>query len=716
GPTPGRWVNKIVLVSHLQQFVFEQSLAPLVNGVDIFLAGGSDFILFDETDQPFGSDEAGGPYPTLATNADGDPALLLSTNGEYTYVGRLVVDFDENGVLIPESVDPIISGAYRTTDQGVIDVLGADNPAIASIGTISDPANTVGEIDYVLDSVPGQVENLVESVEAVVESQDSIITGFTDVFLDGIRSNVRTEETNLGNLSSDANLFYAQLFDPSVSVSIQNAGGIRIQIGDLVNVVNDDGTSESFFLPPQANAFRPEGAVSELLIRDVFRFDNGLALQTITLQDLIEQLENGVEVAGLVAEPGQFPQVSGVNFSFDPSLDPGSRIVNAALVDGEGNVTQPLVIDGEFVADPNASIRVAINTFLAGLLAPGIQTPDGYTFEGLAAENPEFADVVDLSQLPRPELVEELLPQLSPTGLTENGQVISVATFLALNNPTPETAFDQAETPVFADGRIQNLGAIDPATGLPRLDSVFAEVSELVFGSPENDELDSEIDPSFDGFGDLIFTGAGADLVDVSQGVGSNRVYGGSGVDELFGGNNDRLFGTLGTDLLDSSEGSGSNRLYGGADVDEIIVGSNDRAFGGLGNDIIDATLSTGGSRLYGGAGDDSFFLGAGDRIIAGAGDDQIFAGVGGENVITGGAGADEFWIANAETPLLPNTITDFEDGADVIGVGGLGASFGSLTLTAADGNTTIALAGNDLAVLLGVEPGVLSEADFVFA
>ena len=33
------------------------------------------------------------------TNADGDPVLIVSTDGEYTYVGRLVVEFDDAGVL-----------------------------------------------------------------------------------------------------------------------------------------------------------------------------------------------------------------------------------------------------------------------------------------------------------------------------------------------------------------------------------------------------------------------------------------------------------------------------------------------------------------------------------------------------------------------------------------------------------------------------------------
>jgi len=40
-------VNKIILLSHLQQITFERQLAPLLNGVDIILAAGSNTRLGD---------------------------------------------------------------------------------------------------------------------------------------------------------------------------------------------------------------------------------------------------------------------------------------------------------------------------------------------------------------------------------------------------------------------------------------------------------------------------------------------------------------------------------------------------------------------------------------------------------------------------------------------------------------------------------------------
>jgi hypothetical protein len=41
-------------------------------------------------------------------------------------VGRLVADFDDNGVLIPSSIDPNISGAFATDVLGVTETGNAD--------------------------------------------------------------------------------------------------------------------------------------------------------------------------------------------------------------------------------------------------------------------------------------------------------------------------------------------------------------------------------------------------------------------------------------------------------------------------------------------------------------------------------------------------------------------------------------------------------------
>lgn len=141
--------------------------------------------------------------------------------------------------------------------------------------------------------------------------------------------------------------------------------------------------------------------------------------------------------------------------------------------------------------------------------------------------------------------------------------------------------------------------------------------------------------------------------------------------------------------------------------------GNQDLVFAGSGNDLVDTTGSiTGGSRIYGGDGDDILLPGLGDRVFGDAGDDALFAGRG-KNVLTGGTGRDSFWIATAELPHDPNTITDFEAGIDVIGVAGLGIGYDDLDLRIDDGNTIVKALDRELAVLLDIDR--VEASDFLF-
>jgi 2',3'-cyclic-nucleotide 2'-phosphodiesterase/3'-nucleotidase/5'-nucleotidase len=56
------------------------------------------------------------------------------------------------------------------------------------------------------------------------------VVGFTNVVLDGERSSVRTKETNLGNLITDAMLEKAKTIVPGTTIAFQNGGGIRSSI------------------------------------------------------------------------------------------------------------------------------------------------------------------------------------------------------------------------------------------------------------------------------------------------------------------------------------------------------------------------------------------------------------------------------------------------------------------------------------------------------
>lgn len=448
-------VNKVVLVSHLQQLALEEELIGQLSGVDVVVASGSDTLLADNTDTLRPGDTADGSYPIVTQNADGDPAAIVSTDGEYSYVGRLVVDFDENGVLDPASIEPSVSGAFASTEEVIREV----DPAV-------DTDTEKDGIQFAEGSKGATVQNLVDGVREVVNSQDGNTFGQTDVFLDGRRSEVRTEETNLGNLTADANLAVARQADESVLVSLKNGGGIRAPIGE----VDKDGN----LLPPQDNpeVNKEAGEVSQLDITNSLRFNNGLTLITVTPDQLIQVLEHAVSATASGATPGQFAQLGGARFTFDPSAPAGERLVEASITpEGEGPAI-PIMSEGERVEDAPDSIRLVTLNFLAN-------GGDGYPFPEFVQDDPEFADRVDLTgedadgdgqldsgedrnlngKLDGPVELPEGAASFAPTGSEQD----ALAEYMAKN--FAEAPFSNAETPPGEDTRIVPLTSISEIQG-----------------------------------------------------------------------------------------------------------------------------------------------------------------------------------------------------------------------------------------------------------
>jgi len=450
-------VNKIIVMSHLQQIALEQALAPLLEGVDIILAAGSNTRLSDDTDElvAFTGHPATsqGDYPILTAGVDGKPTLIVNTDNEFTYLGRLVVDFDANGEIILDSLDENVNGAYAATAEIVAQ---AWNTEVANLDETAFADGTRG----------AEVQFLVDAVNSVLATQGSNVFGFSDVFLEGARvPGVRTEETNLGNLTADANADAAReaagLTPDDVVVSFKNGGGIRDSIGSLTGVGSDvvQGPNEG-------------GVITELDVGAVLAFNNGLIAFDTTPQGLLNILNSPN-----VFEPanGGFGQVSGLEVSYDPDAPQGDRVVDVALVDGNGNKTA-LVDDGVVVSGAPASIKMVTLDFIAGNDGDGTQIAEnGSNFRYIVVNGDgsyALSDELGTLDTGGGNLV---VNTGAFAGDNDLGEQQALAEYLGEFHGTLETAFDEEDTPQELDERIQNIDIRDDTV----LDSI-APLTTLV--------------------------------------------------------------------------------------------------------------------------------------------------------------------------------------------------------------------------------------------
>ena len=437
-------VDKIILMAHLQQITFEQQLAPLLNGVDIILAAGSNTRLGDSNDVAAAftghTADFADNYPIYTAGSDGQPTVIVNTDNEFTYLGRLVADFDADGVLIVPNLTANIgeNGAYAATDANVA---AAWNTTVGNLPTTAFATGTKGT----------KVKLLTDAVQAVISAKDGDVRGYTDVYLEGERNIIRNQQTNLGDIAADSMISAARTALPAAThiVGFKNGGGIRSSIG-AVDVVSGAKT------PPIANpsASKPAGAVSLLDIENSLRFNNSLMVCDTTPAGLKAILEHGVFLLGT---QGRFPQVGGIRFSYNPSAAAGSRVQSIVLVDENDNITGRVVSGGAVRSDAPALITVVTMNFLAGNTAsPGGANAvggDGYPFRA-NAEN--FRYLLNNGSLS--SAVNEDLDFSSAANVPGNilGEQVALSSYLQSRYATPATAFDIADTAPALDTRIQS--------------------------------------------------------------------------------------------------------------------------------------------------------------------------------------------------------------------------------------------------------------------
>ncbi|MBS4214796.1 5'-nucleotidase C-terminal domain-containing protein [Bacillus sp. FJAT-49825] len=350
-------VNKIIALSHLG-YQPDLDLAKKVDGIDVIVGGHS----HTKLDAPVVVDKA-------------EPTLIVQANEYLKYLGVVDVTFDENGV-------------------------------------ISDYAGELKDLSTYAEDAATQAK--VEEYKAPLTELQKQVVGSTSVALNGERADVRSKETNLGNLIADGMAAKANEFIPTY-IAMQNGGGIRASIdqGDIT--------------------------LGEVLT--VLPFGNSLVTLDLTGKEILAALEHSVSAPGA----GGFMQVSGLKFKYDPAKPVGERVwyVEALTPDGY----EELQLDKTY--------RIATNAFTA-------DGGDGYGMFKTAKDEGRITElyIVDF------EVFTSYLEKFNPVSPVVDGRIVqAVADSVAPDAPSVNEVSDQSTivtgkaeagstVKVFVDGNI----------------------------------------------------------------------------------------------------------------------------------------------------------------------------------------------------------------------------------------------------------------------
>lgn len=315
-------INKIIVLSHLGVDE-DRKLAAAVEGLDIIVGGHT----HTELKEPE-------VYGTTAKT------LVVQANEYGKFLGRVDVTFNAAGEI--------------TAYDGKLLNMQTDEFA-------EDPA----------------VVAAIKAYEGPIDEMKKEVVGYTSVALEGSRSLVRTQETNLGNLITDSMLAKGKAL-AGAQIVITNGGGIRASI--------------------------EQGTITLGDVRTVQPFDNAFVTLEMTGAQILASLEHGVSKVETAA--GQFPHVAGLKFKYDSSKAPGSRIVSVVVNTEAGYVD----------LDPKSTYIVATNAFMAG-------GGDGYT----AMEEAKNAGKINNLFIVDYEVFVEYLAQFKEVSPQVEGRIIDVA-------------------------------------------------------------------------------------------------------------------------------------------------------------------------------------------------------------------------------------------------------------------------------------------------
>lgn len=380
-------VNFPVLMSNAD-FSNETALADKLIKSTVIERGGEKIGLIGLT--PEDTDELSSPGdnitfsdPIAAVQAEVDK---LTTNG----VNKIIVlshsgyEVDKAVAAGTTGVDVIVGGHSNTLLSNSNEKAKGPYPTMVGATAIVQAyayGKLLGELNVTFDDagniieakgeplvLDGSVAEDVATKERVAELaiplqelRDLIVAKSSGV-INGNRDICRIEECPMGNLITDAML--ARVKSQGILIAIQNSGGIRASIdaGDVT--------------------------MGEIL--RVLPFQNTLSTFQVSGQVIMDALENGV--SQVEDAKGRFPQVSGIKFSWDPSIEAGKGRIQKVLVE-TGDTWKEI--------DLKAMYGVVANNYIRG-------GGDGYKMfrdaKNVYDFGPDLADVLVEYLIQNPEI------------------------------------------------------------------------------------------------------------------------------------------------------------------------------------------------------------------------------------------------------------------------------------------------------------------------
>lgn len=332
-------VKRIVFVSHLQNVNNDREVVRLLRNVDITVAGGGDELLANDPATLLPGEQAGilGPYPLVETDADGQPVYIVTTAGNYKYLGRIDATFDNNGRVVSINAEAsfprrVVPTSAAATALGITDAVSPDPGITATVITPVQACLAALSQPLARSEVPLNVS------QGGIASQPGV--------------GVRNAETNAGNLIADSFLAAYDQYAPEFGlparsasnpvIAVQNGGGIRQNAGDVLPVGG--------VVP---------GPITRQNTLDVLAFltNSVTVVLEVTPADLQTILERSG--ASLPGRGGQFLQIAGLQVEYDARNPVGSRVVSATLADGTQLIAGGAVVPGA----PN--VAIVTNSFTA---------------------------------------------------------------------------------------------------------------------------------------------------------------------------------------------------------------------------------------------------------------------------------------------------------------------------------------------------------------